>query len=162
MRWKKKQNNMLEKASFQPGMTWRFGKILYCHIPKRLYGQTTFSTWRPYVSRDSHSLVRRTGTGVFMVLLQRISTVTLCCFACEVDGKCFLFTSILFNMLFFINIFNWQYFYLIGYDSWTRVMPDGVFLLKHICGVITAKKGCISLWIVELDSLWFVGFQPFF
>jgi hypothetical protein len=27
---------------------------------------------------------------------------------------------------------------------------------------MTAKKRCNSLWIVELKTLWYVGFQPFF
>jgi hypothetical protein len=36
------------------------------------------------------------------------------------------------------------------------------FLLKQMCGVMTAKKGCKSSWIVELSTFWYVGFQPFF
>ena len=36
------------------------------------------------------------------------------------------------------------------------------FLLKRMCGVMIAKKGCNSSWIVELNTLWYVGFQPFF
>ena len=35
------------------------------------------------------------------------------------------------------------------------------FLLKHKCGVMTAKKRCRSSQITELSTLWFVGFQPF-
>jgi hypothetical protein len=36
------------------------------------------------------------------------------------------------------------------------------FLFKHMCRVMTAKKGCSCSWIVELNTLWYVGFQPFF
>ena len=36
------------------------------------------------------------------------------------------------------------------------------FLLKHMCEVMTNKKGCNSLLIAELNTLWYVDFEFFF
>jgi hypothetical protein len=36
------------------------------------------------------------------------------------------------------------------------------FLWERTYGVMIAKKRCSSSWIVELNTLWYVGFQPFF
>jgi hypothetical protein len=33
--------------------------------------------------------------------------------------------------------------------------------LKRMYGVVTSKKECNSSWIVELNTLWYIGFQPF-
>jgi len=41
-----------------------------------------------------------------------------------------------------------------------QVKPDGAFLLKRMCEVITAKKRYNSSWIAELSTLWYIGFQP--
>jgi hypothetical protein len=35
-------------------------------------------------------------------------------------------------------------------------------LLKRMCEVMTAKKGCNSLWIIELSTFYYNHFQPFF
>ena len=35
-------------------------------------------------------------------------------------------------------------------------------LLKRMCGVMTIKKGCNSLLITELSTLWYAGYQLFF
>jgi hypothetical protein len=67
---------------------------------------------------------------------------------------------------YFIFIFK-KHFYLTTFLSCRPRFLDASqaqwnFLLKHMCGVMTAKKRCNSLWIVELKTLWYVGFQPFF
>jgi hypothetical protein len=38
-------------------------------------------------------------------------------FTYEADGKIYFNHIYFFNLLLFINLFNWQYFYLTGYDS---------------------------------------------
>ena len=61
-----------------------------------------------------------------------------------------------------INIFNWQYFFSCRLWFLDASQARWSFLLKHICEVMTTKKWCNSLWIVELSTLWYVSFQPFF
>jgi hypothetical protein len=39
--------------------------------------------------------------------------------------------------------------------------PIKVFV-ETIGGVMSAKKGSNNSWIAELNTLWYVGFQPFF
>ena len=62
-------------------------------------------------------------------------------FACEADDKIFLL--LLFYFLFFINIFNWQHFYLAGYDFWTHAKSDETFCWNACAEWWSPKRGAV-------------------
>jgi len=79
------------------------------------------------------------------------------CFTWEADDKIFFITSF-FGLLIFINIFNWQHFLSCRLWFLDASKARWSFLLKHMCKVMIAKKGCNSLQIAKLCTLWYVGF----
>jgi cellulose synthase/poly-beta-1,6-N-acetylglucosamine synthase-like glycosyltransferase len=108
MRCKRKQKNIREKASFQPRMTWWLGRISDRHISQRMHGRTIFSMWSP---------IWRTVIDMFTVP-----------FVLHAKRMVIFFWLLpFFYLLVFINIFNWQHFYLASYSSWTRAKPDRTF-----------------------------------
>jgi hypothetical protein len=83
------------------------------------------------------------------------------CFACEADGK-INFNHIHIKLIFFyINIFNLQFFFLTGYDSWTWAEPN-----KAFCGNIWAgwrpPKGDATVHRQLRSTLCGMFVQPFF
>jgi hypothetical protein len=52
--------------------------------------RTTFNTWRPLVSLNSHSPVRRTAPACSRFHYHTHQRLHSICFACKVDGKIFL------------------------------------------------------------------------
>jgi len=54
------------------------------------------------------------------------------CFTWKANGKIFFLLHPFFICYFFINIFNWQYFYVASYGSWTRAKPDGIFVETNV------------------------------
>jgi hypothetical protein len=66
-----------------------------------------------------------TGAGKFMVSLLRTPAAPFCFLVCDADCKIFFSVTSFFK--FFINIFNWQYIFFAGYDSWTWTKPNGAF-----------------------------------
>jgi hypothetical protein len=53
----------------------------------------------------------------------------------------FLITSIFFMCYVFVNLFNWQHFYLVGYDSWIWAMPDEAFCWSTCAEWWPPKRG---------------------
>ena len=64
------------------------------------------------------------------------------CFVWKIDDMIFFITSIIFISCFFINIFNWQYFYLTGYGFWTQVKPNWAFCWNT----------CVEWWPPKRDA----------
>jgi hypothetical protein len=106
--------------------------------------RNTFNTWCPSVSYDKHNPVWETRDAKFMVPLPLTPATSFRWFRMQ-NGWFFLITPI-FNLLFFINIFNWQHFYLASYSSSTWAKLNGAF-----CGNTRAewwlpKKGATVHW----------------
>jgi hypothetical protein len=137
----KKAKKHVKKKSFQAGMTWRFERILDHHTSHRLCGKNRLNTWRACVSCDDHSPVQKIKTGVFTVLLPNILTAPFHSFRMRSRWYDFFLLHPFFYLLFFINIFNWKYFYLTGYGSWTRAKPDWAFCWSACAGWWSPKKG---------------------
>ena len=102
--------------------------------------------WCPYISLNGHSLVRITRTSVFMVLLQRTPVASLRSFCMRNRWYDFFLLHLFFYYLFYINIFNWQYF------SYCRLWFLDVsqaqmsFLLKRIRGLFFLKLLFPWIW----------------
>jgi hypothetical protein len=83
------------------------------------------------------------------------------CFTWKANGKIF-FYYIHFLFVIFLYIYLTDNIFMLQVMVHGREPSPMEFLLKQMCGVMTAKKGCKSSWIVELSTFWYVGFQPFF
>jgi len=97
---------------------------------------------------------------MFIGPLPCTSTALFLFFACKAGDKIFFTTSIFFVIFLYTyltnNIFILQVTVL-GHE------PSSMnLLLKRMCEVMTAKKGCNSLWIIELSTFYYNHFQPFF
>jgi len=107
---------------------------------------TTVTVW---CGQIHNSIIKHTGNSVSFILHAKRMV------------RFILMTSI-FYLLLFINIFNWQYFLSYRLRLLDVSQAQWSFLWKCICGVITAKKWCNSSSTIKLNTLWYVGFEPFF
>ena len=81
-------------------------------------------------------------------------------FTCKMDDKIYFNYIYFLNLLLFINIFNQQYFLqatALGCEP--NLMK--LFVETHVQSDDRQKR-CISSSTVELNTLWYVGFQLFF
>jgi len=84
-------------------------------------------------------------------------------FTCEVDGTIIIFLLL---HLFFLIVVLYEYVYLITCFSCMLQLLDANQDRQSFCRNTRMKlwlseKGCNNLWIIELKSSWYVGFQQF-
>jgi hypothetical protein len=142
---------------------WRFKKISYLYTSRRLYEQIIFSTWRPSVLCNTHNLVWKTRRWRFNVPLLCTLTDPFCSFHMRSRWYDYYFFIITFI---FLIVVLYEHVYLITFFSCMLQLLDANQDRQSFCRNTRMKlwlseKGCNNLWITELRSSWYVGFQQF-
>jgi hypothetical protein len=137
----KKSKKHAKKSVYQVGMTWRFGRISGDYMG-RIHSAYDVWVFHMMIIVRCWELKLKNSRFRYYAHLQ-LHDVR---FTCETDGKIYFNYIYFFNLLLFINIFNWQNFYLAGYGSWSSPM-------KLFMEMMIAKKRCNNSSTAEFNTL---------